>query len=64
MQQNKVLEGMRSVCVESMAKLTHIGERLDSLLVQLECTLECESSPLQAYIDGTGNIVKLPWPIG
>ena len=46
LQQNEELEGMRAVCAESTTKLTHIGEQLDSLLVQLECTLECESNPL------------------
>ena len=64
LQQNKELEGIRAICVESMTKLTHVGEQLDSLLVQLECTLERESSPLRAYIDGAGNTVRLPWPIG
>ena len=39
--QNEELEGMRVVCAESAAKLAHIGERLDSLMVQLEGTLEC-----------------------
>ena len=39
------------------AKLAHIGERLDSLMVQLKGTLECQSSPLQAYIDGASNTI-------
>jgi len=55
---------MRVVCAESTAKLTDIGGRLDSLLVQLECTLQRESSPLRAYIDRASNTARLPWPIG
>lgn len=64
LQQNEELEGMRAVCVVSTTKLTHVGEQLDSLLVQLEFTLECESNPIRAYIDGVGSTVRLPWPIG
>lgn len=37
---------------------------MDSLLLQLECTLGCESNPLRAYIDGVGNTVRLTFPIG
>lgn len=62
-QQNKELEGIKVVCAESTTKLTHVGEFLDSLHVPLECTLERESSPLRAYIDGAGNLVRLPWPL-
>ena len=54
---------MRVVCAESTTNLTHVGERLDSLLMQLECMLGGESSPLQACIDRVGNTVRLPWPI-
>lgn len=64
MQQNKELEGMRVVCAKSTAKLIHIGEQVDFLLVQLEFTLGRERSPLQAYIDGVGSTVMLPLPIG
>ena len=64
MLQNEEHEGMRVVCVESMTKLAHIGERLDSIIVQLEGTLECQSSPLQAYIDRTNRTVGSPLPIG
>ena len=62
--QNEELEGMRVVCVESATKLAHIGERLDSLMVQLEGTLECQSNTLQAYIDRANNTVGSPLPIG
>ena len=55
---------MRAVCGESTAKLTHVLEQLDSILVQLECMLERESNPLRAYIDEVGSTVRLPWPIG
>ena len=55
---------MRVVCVDSAANLFHIGERFDSLMVQLESTLECESSPLQACIDGASSIVGSPLSIG
>ena len=41
MLQNEELEGMSVVCAESSTKLAHIGEWLDSLMVQLEGTLEC-----------------------
>jgi len=43
--------------------LAHIGERLGSLMVQLEGTLECQSSPLQACIDGASSVVGSPLPI-
>ena len=62
--QNEELEGMRVVCAVSAAKLAHIGERLGSLMVQLEGTLECQSSPIHAYIDGASNIVGSPLSIG
>lgn len=53
------------VCVESAAKLTRIGEQLDSLMVQLEeYTLERRSNPLQAYISGVDSIIGLPLHIG
>ena len=51
---------MRVVCAESATKLAHIGEWLDSLMVQLEGTLECQSSPLQACIDGASSIIRSP----
>ena len=62
--QNEEHEGMRVVCVESTTKLAHIGERLDSLMVQLESTGECQSSPLQAYIDRASSTVGSLLPIG
>ena len=62
--QNEELEGMRVVCAESAAKLAHIGERLDSLMVQLEGTLVCQGSPLQVCIDGASNIVGSPLSLG
>ena len=52
------------VIVESVTKLAHIGERLDSLMVQLEGTLEWKRSPRKAYIDGASNIIGSPLPIG
>lgn len=64
LQQNKELEGMRAVCVESAAKLTRVGEWLDSLMVQLEYTLERRSNPLQTYIDGACSTSRLPLHIG
>ena len=42
---------MRVVCTESTIQLVHIGERLDSLMVKLEGTLEFQSIPIHAYID-------------
>lgn len=56
LQQNEELEGMRVVCAELVAKLTRVGEWLDSLVTQLEeYTLERQSRPLQAYINGACN---------
>lgn len=54
LQQNEELEGMRAVCTESMSKLNHVGEQLESLLVQLECMFWRESSAFRAYIDKVG----------
>ena len=47
MLQNEELESMRVVCAESATKLAHIVEQLDSLMVQLEGTLEHHSSPFR-----------------
>lgn len=54
---------MRVVCAESVAKLAHNGEQLDSLMVQLEGTLESQRNLLQAYIDGASRTVGSPFPI-
>lgn len=62
--ENEELEGMRVVCAELAAKLAHIGERLDSLMVQLQGTLECQISPLQACIDRASSILGSPLSIG
>lgn len=62
--QNEELEGMRLVFVKSSAKLTCVGEQLDSLMVPLEFTLEHQSSPLQTYIDGACSVSSLPLHIG
>ncbi len=64
LQQNEELEVMRAVCAKSVTKLTHVGKRLDSLMVQLECTLEHQSNPLQTYIDGACITGGLPLHIG
>jgi len=58
--QKEELEGIRAVCVESKTKLTHVGEWLGSLMVQLECTLERQGSPTQTYIDDVGSASRLP----
>ena len=52
------------VCAESTTNLAHIGEWLDSLMIQLEGALEFHSSPLQAYIDGASSTVGSTLPIG
>lgn len=55
---------MRVVFIESATKLTWIGIWLDSLLVQLKCTLEHECNPLQTYIGATCSIRSLPLHVG
>ena len=55
---------MRVACAESAAKLACIGERMDSLMVQPEGTLEHQIIPLQACMDRTNTIVGTPLPIG
>ena len=55
---------MRVVCAKLAAKLANIREQLDLLMVQLEGTLQCQSRPLQAYIDGASSTVGSPLPIG
>ena len=55
---------MRVACAESAAKLARIGERLDSLMVQPEGTLERQIIPLQACMDGTSSVFGTPLPIG
>ena len=40
--------------------MTHVGEWLGSLMVQLECTLEQRGSATQTYIDDAGSTNSLP----
>ena len=63
--QHKKLDGIRLFCAETTTKPTHVGEHLDSLMVQLEeYTLKCRSIPLQVYINGVDNTIRLPQHTG
>ena len=55
---------MRVTCAKSAAKLVHIGEQLDSLMVQPESTLQHQIIPLQVCMDGTSRVVGSSLPIG
>lgn len=59
-QKDEEFEGTRVSWVEFTTKLTHIREWLDSLLVQLECTMQHQRNPLWAYINRAGSTIRLP----
>ena len=51
-------------CAKSATKLAHIGEQLDSLMVQPEGTVERQIIPLQSCIGRASSIIGSPLPIG